>query len=274
MMMKLMFHFITVSIIGILRQSLALDPSKFQVDLVFPQNNTIYKSFYPFPVVFAIHNFDKVWNYLPYVFWSLGAYEHGVEIMGSGAETRIGLDDFLPEDRIPSPPGSEVLAINSSYTIHTGRWQNWRLKYAVALARACNSTPYANSTGYATNGFFGVINFRIDNSTGIIPNITQTWNGTCAIPLGAVGIVGQTESPGCPVFANPRPEPDPCIYSLTENTENQVASQMMKISGCKSWPNISIQNSCVPRTPGLKSGATQLELAYYVVPIVISILEP
>src|ERR1700761_760991 len=102
----------------------ALDPSVLQVDLVFPRNNTVYKPAAVFPIVFAIHNFSKLWKYRPYLYWELSSWDTGknwpINLAGDGI---IGYDSIMkPKDPGPSPPDL-YLAVNSSYMLKQETWK-------------------------------------------------------------------------------------------------------------------------------------------------------
>jgi hypothetical protein len=55
---------------SLFRSSLSVDTT-IQADLVFPKNNSVYQLVFPFPIVFALHNFSTAWHYNPLLWWRL-----------------------------------------------------------------------------------------------------------------------------------------------------------------------------------------------------------
>ena len=113
-----------------------------QVDLVFPRNNTVYQPVYPFPIVYAIHNFSKVWQYQPTV--SLTLIEINLETTQrlSYSEGVVGFDSKKTQPSWAPPPDT-FLAINSSSNPSRSNQSSWILQHSFNInALNCAGMEY------------------------------------------------------------------------------------------------------------------------------------
>ena len=77
-----------------------------------------------------------------------------------------------------------------------------------------------------------------------------------------VGITGQNQTNAtCPVISRPRPDPEPCAFSVDKQVADRVSAEMVKASQCENvtWPNgTGIGRRCDPSKTSNKSGKQRL----------------
>jgi hypothetical protein len=206
------------------------------VDLVFPRNNTVYQPVYPFPIVYAIHNFSKVWKYQPTMSWLLIEINLETQQKLSYSEGVVGFD---PKKTHLSwaPPPDTFLAINSSSNPSKSNQSSWILQYNFNI-NALDCAGAENLPGY--------VYFNTSNISGVMPNLKAF--GDCAPTIGAISIETQLQTNDtCVQPSSPQPNPVPCAYSVDQNTVDQVAKEMIKVTRCENvtWPNgTGIGNQC------------------------------
>lgn len=223
---------------------ISIDPTMVQVDLVFPRNNSIYRPVYPFPIVFALHNFGKMWQYKPVLNWRLLQRRPNEHDWGLGESGSMGWNERTTHPEWP-PPGDSVLAINSSQYVIVDNSSSWSLEYEFRFGSDDCSGPgfhfESGGTHISTARFYtGAIFFNVSNSTGAIPDIKT--GGSCSVGLGAVGFTGPNKTePSCPGLLWPRPSPSSCAFSIDDGVADQVSRTMVNVSKCNgaSWPILS-----------------------------------
>jgi len=216
-----------------------------QVDLVFPRNNGVYVPTYPFPIVFALHNFSRSWRYRPVQNWQLTVWQRD-SYWARGAEGSMGWNDHRTDSNW-GPPADVALGINASLSVATNSEAQWSLQYEFRIGpdpNDCSGLGFQHDAGAtsSSNAWFhtGRIFFNVSNTTGIMPDITH--GGACSVPLGAVRYLGQNETDEqCPLLSWPRPNPTPCAFKIDSNAASQVAPAMMDAANCKKvpWPRFT-----------------------------------
>ena len=165
--------FFLLIIASLFRHSLSVD-TRIQVDLILPRNNTIYQPVYPFPIVFAVHNFSAAWQYEPLLEWRL--YEQGP---GKPSQTFAGRGSIGWDERQPSwsPPPDKLLAINfTESTSHTNE-SSWFLEYGFTVGEDVCLAKGGPPARIASHGIYGIIYFNTSYITGEMPGITAS--GSC-----------------------------------------------------------------------------------------------
>jgi hypothetical protein len=247
--------------------SLAADlPATFQLDLVFPQNNSVYKPIFPFPIVFALHNgsqaqgFDYSWR------WALQANDPGLDL--SNPDTVIDSDG---SDYNRERPHGEVLITKASPEVLNTTHTHFMLKWAFDTTHECNASgyepPWDVSDPAYENTIYGNITFTLDRENGIVPDIAGT--GPCATPVAAfqvdqvVDLLNSTEfgDKTCPVLAPERPILQQCAFRVDDEVVKRVTDIMIEDIDCTdyglTWPNVTgLLNRCTPKWK-LPSAGTQ-----------------
>lgn len=220
--------------------ALALDPNIVQLDLVFPRNNTAYKPVYPYPIVFALHNLEALWDYDFLFTWTLRAFEPRETLAGSSfGRTR--------DDGRPLPPNPHLL-IGSTREIVNRTSTRFALIYNFAIYRNCtanHSNTDPRDENEAINGF---IEFSTSD-TAELPDIAAA---PCPEVLLTVGVEGNSTLPDthlpCPILAEPPPAGESCALRVDSALEKRVASEMLKAAACppdsKSWPDVTLVDKC------------------------------
>lgn len=191
------------------------------VDAVFPRNNTIYRPLYPFPTVFAIHNFDKVWQCRPEITWWLYRLDSdtGRDAIDNG---KIAWD-AQPLHKTWAPLPSIFLAINYTKT----------LKNAVPSRHSLNIEYNVRDMNCPPPLVFEDIFFNITNITtsATVPD-AQSLSG-CPLPLANLDI-GIPPEPNwtCSSTSAAEVPKFPSLFSADQHTFDQVASKMVDVSGC------------------------------------------
>jgi hypothetical protein len=220
------------SIIALLVVAFSIQPGSqmstpVQVDLVFPQNNTVYQPVYPFPLLFAIHNFSIAWTYRPTLRWTLSKIRPDT-VPGDVQGGFIGWDDKKIQVDW-APPADNFLAINSSEAPSQYNESSWILKYRLFMdtAECLNDTYIAGS-----------IRFNTSRSSGIMPDFQAA--EPCAPVLGSISLEGRTPGPdSCLQLTSPQPAPVSCAFKMESAAVDQISKVMKSHSECKNvtWPN-------------------------------------
>jgi hypothetical protein len=228
----------------------SIDTTLVQVDLVFPRNNSIYRPVYPFPIVFALLNFGKTWQYKPVLNWRLVQWQPQLGTWAVGESGSMGWSEERTDPKWP-PPGDSVLAINSSQAVVADNSSWWSLEYEFRFGprpNDCSGPGFQPQSGgsQTSNAWFytGSMFFNISNSTGAMPDMKS--GGSCSVGLGAVGFTGQNDTdPRCPALSWLRPNPSSCAFSIDNNVTDQVSRAMVNASQCKggTWPMLSTKCS-------------------------------
>jgi hypothetical protein len=234
-----------------------------QVDLIFPRNNTIYQPVFPFPFIFAVHNFSTAWPYRPLLTWRLIQLKSATQDRAFGATGEIGWDAFHGRQNWGAP-ADKFLAINSTDAISQYNESNWRLEYVFKLGEDECFAGIEGKNPAASHGSLGVIYFNTSNITGVMPDITAS--SPCAVPLAALGFAGQNQTNAtCPLLSSPNPTPIPCAFSVDKQVADQVAKEMVTRSNCNgvTWPNgTGIGTQCNTSKTGKKSIANSSPLQW------------
>jgi hypothetical protein len=227
--------------------------TKVQLDLLFPQNNTLYKPVYPFPIVFAIHNAALSWPFGTIFRWQLmevGITEHPEyqepvwNVIDDGGY-KPAVTFYNPTAGRGALPLSPFLFINSSLNIINTTATRFRLQYTFGLWTNCSdevAESQVNRTkALRTIKVDGEVTFNISRNNGKVPSIEA---GECATPLGAIGILGSNGSEygfPCPIRQNPPPETEECKFKADLAIAKEVADAMIRQSDCRgqSWPNVT-----------------------------------
>jgi hypothetical protein len=224
-------------------------PTTVQFDLVFPRNNTVYKPVYPFPVVFGLHNGSAAW---PYIIW----WEW--DITSSGTGDLVAYGGYTPgiygEEKPAAPPDTHLIIDPVSQIFNTTA-QKLLLRYTFGIRNACNETTGEVPSKHELDVLFNQgFSFSLDRENGQVPDITAS--GSCAIPVGSVGIQKDipTRDDGlCPILA-PGPQPtQECALPINEAVATRVAAGMLAHAGCpdQTWPNVTgLTGKCRPKTSG------------------------
>jgi hypothetical protein len=198
-----------------------------RVDTVFPRNNTVYQPLYPFPLVFAIHNFDKVWRYQPSITWWLFRLNSDTE-RAAIDNGEIAWDSHNLQETW-APPPSMFLAINYTKTLTT----------AVSSRHSLHIEYNVRELDCPPPLIFEDIFFNITNTTtsGTMPDV-KSLSG-CPLPVANFDIGTPRES-NWTCSKTPAAEVPklPCLFSADQRTFDQVASKMVDASGClgATWP--------------------------------------
>jgi hypothetical protein len=198
-----------------------------RVDAVFPRNGTVYQPLYPFPLVFAIHNFDKVWRYQPTITWWLFRFD-GDNKRSSIDNGEIAWDSHNSQKTWAAPP-SMFLAINYTRSLSSSTPSRHSLHIEYNIRELDCPPPL----------IFEDIFFNITNITtsGIMPDV-KSLSG-CPLPVANFDIDTPPESNWTCSKTPAAQVPNlPCMFSADQGTFDQVASKMVSASGClgATWP--------------------------------------
>jgi hypothetical protein len=198
-----------------------------QVDLVFPRNGSTYQPVYPFPIVFALHNFSKAWKYKPTVHWRVNE-----TIPSKGGDplyqwSYAGWNDYEEQAKW-APPADNVLSINN--TILAGRADD--ANYVIDI-------DFYMNTGECTQPKLN-INRRIvfkTSRTGIMPDLKAA--DTCATVLGAISVDGREKDNECLQMTPEQAPPVACAYNIDSKAVDDISKAMAVASECPNavWPN-------------------------------------
>jgi hypothetical protein len=198
-----------------------------QVELIFPKNNTVYQPVYPFPIVYAVHNFSKLWKYQPTLTWQLWELYPAASAKISYDDGFVGWD-FRKAPATWTPPPDTFLAINSSVKPSRKNESVWMIEHNFYLASPdCNSTPIRKDWIY----------FNTSIDTGIMPILSAS--NTCLSPWRTISIGDRDQSNDTCTPTYPEHPPTSCAFSVDEQVVDQISRQMVINSGCKNvtWPN-------------------------------------
>lgn len=203
-----------------LSQSLMGEASMIQLNLVFLQNNMVYKPAYPFPIVFAIHNgSDAPSSQNLHFHWRL--FQTNPE--NPESVFFITSDGFNSElDLHPTSIPNNFLLTNGTKKLQerTGKffleymlliYSNCTLEHPPADLGSRELKVYAKQTG--------TVNFDLGDNWGTVDIGTS---GPCAEPLNAIKIEGYAVHDGvfCPVVAESNPtHMEDCAFSINTNLE-------------------------------------------------------
>jgi hypothetical protein len=228
------------------------ETSNVQVDLVFPKNNTEYLPVWPFPVVFALHNFSVAWKYRPTVEWSIGAWDERYDSFTLATSTLSTQGVIGSQSADWGPPPDKYLWINStsriSYYNESDRHWN-QSRFSLSWSFRLGDRDRCTGPGFGDDGsrpfrgfaqfYTGKVFFNVSNSTGVMPDLVS--HGPCALELGAVGYQGPNSTEEtCPLLSWPRPNPTPCAFTIDSKAVDQVSKAMVNRSGCGkkfTWPS-------------------------------------
>jgi len=226
--------------------------STVQVDLLFPQNNAVYKPVHPFPIILDLYNFNKTWKQNPSISW----YFEPVD----GKDPSLTANDYPSMQSVvnteDSPYPDQYTVAISTRELSIGKATTWRLKYffrfhpdcalpdSIRLADCGNSTIHSCDT----------ITFKIDNKTGITPSLASA-SRTSLLAFSVLQDENATDTKACPVFSRQTPRQSANTIIPTE-TQARISAELMNLTSCAgySWPNTSIQTNCDAVVK--KSGAT------------------
>jgi hypothetical protein len=273
-----MFNLLILTSMLLATPSIALAPSIFQVDLIFPRSDTVYKPVYPFPVVLALHNPKAVQSYSP----SLTLYVDA-KLPGEVGTRYDILNVTNPKHGYsvvsPSSPNT-ILRIFSIGSLANSTRSEWSIKYYYGLLSTCSAfeNEYAqldpdylnlgsNAPHIANGSFFGqgTITFRTDAVNGILPNITTA--GSCPRVLATVGMqpgalsttsVGNDTYSLCNVTTTkPPPSAESCALTIDSSLAKSVSSAMLESVNCNgtgiSWPNMTgLIHACASKSAAEK----------------------
>lgn len=241
---------ISVTVLSLLIATLLFQPCyssniPVQVDLVFPRNNTVYKPDWPFPVVFAIHNFSTAWKFKPRVSWRVVQHNYTTREEYKGGEGVIGWNDHAQSDW--APPPQSFLAVNATNGPTFTNESNWRLKWYFYMdTKECVSS---------ITTLIGKVFFNTSRTAGIAADFTTL--SSCAPSIGAIGLDGfSLTNDLCAIMSSPQPDPRPCAVSVDRPTANRIVdvlNQFGDVMGCAckpmTFPSIQILgkgNGCEP----------------------------
>lgn len=242
--------------------ALSTESDVVQLNLVFPRNNTVYKPVYPFPIVFSVQNAAESWPYSPSFDWTLSTGkedEYPRRIYSYGGYTH---GPFYKANHLymeEAPPPGQFLLINNALPLKL------QISYGFAISPECGVIQdESNRNRSSTNAysFFNTIYFEV-SADGQEPDIL-TPNGSCATPLGTIGIAGSTGyneiNKLCPNLTIPAPAANPCSMKIDSAVVDQVAKAMITQSKCdmKKWPDPKFNETCYPAR---KSSSTRVNLA-------------
>jgi len=227
-------------------------PSSVQFDLVFPRNNSLIEPFYPSPVIFALHNFSAIRQNT--IFWSWNitdAYDTEYKppsIIASGKSRLDAIEKEISPDTL--------LMIEPVSQLRNNTVNSFRLSYTFGLTYACgNTTELPTGSPYITVRFDGAIVFGI---LGIVPDeddgfIALARKGSCAIPIGSVGVQKRPSSNSeqdCQVL-NPDIQPTKtCALPIDARVTERAEAVMNASAECpnRTWPDTTgLMGNCMSK---------------------------
>jgi len=198
-----------------------------QVDLLLPQPDTTYLPTYPFPLLFALHNFSSLWPLRPSLTWRLTPTSSRYPSEDGWVGWHKGLSPLTAD---------KVLYINASHLIGTQPKAEWTLEYYFSVgSEGCRGT-LTKERDAPYPGARGKITFKTDKDKGELPMVAA---GMCGKPIGAVDVVGSNATDSsCPPLANPNPKGDQCAYRATMADNKLVVEEMTRLNNCTNgtWP--------------------------------------
>jgi len=238
-----------------------------QVDLVFPRNETTYQPVYPFPMVFAFHNFSTAWMYKPTVRWSV---TETIPSKGGDLSKKWGFAGWGDDQEQAkwAPPADKILSINSTLFAAQANDSSYTIDIKFYMNTDCTTTKLE-------------INRRIvfnTSRTGIMPQLKTA--DTCATVLGAISVDGRTQDNSCLQMTSQQPPPVTCAYNIDLKAVDDISKAMAVASGCPNavWPNTTgIGTHCDPNgktktedpNAKAKSDGVSLQSNYFAVGILI-----
>jgi hypothetical protein len=214
-----------------------------QVDIIFPKENATYQPTFPFPIVFAAHNFSQAWAYRPTLKWSLRRWDAMTKTEYDLSEGgQIGWNEGT--NSTWAPPSDKYLTFNSSKKIIYYNASDWILEYQFFLdIDGCNGgTRYKKKKTH----------FSTSNITGLMPSF-NAFSG-CSTTIGAITIDahnGANET--CVRLSTLQSPPISCAYKPSQTDFDQLATTMTNITQCDNvtWPEstgIGSQCTSKPKT--------------------------
>jgi hypothetical protein len=209
-----------------------------QVDLIFPKNNTVYQPVYPFPFVFAVHNFSKAWQYQPAVFWKLEQFSP-TRFLYPIEGGFVGWD-LMIADETWGPPPDTFLALNSSIypsldimspTFPDPRYHlnetSWILEFSIWF-----SSPHCSERIEHRQNVF----FNTSINSGVMPDLQAF--GSCPNASAAISVEGQSHMNKTCVQVTSL-DPVPCAIHVDQQLVDRVSKEMVDITKCSNvtWPN-------------------------------------
>jgi hypothetical protein len=275
-MLLLGFNFRTLIVIGSIIPSCAcLSRSTIQLDIIFPRNGSVYKPTWPFPIVFAVHNIDRVWSLQPGIAWDFsgpwkadgGDPRRTEEASWSHVlyPNSVREPTWTMKEPLPAPPQTFVI-INGTRALHIpqGREKSfdsgpgrYRLQFELLFgnyypvfgyvndcmviqkdARRLKAENNTRSTPFRmTKSIF----FELSEN-GTLPDMLS--GGTCSQALGTVSIPSLYMENGtaeCPEYTVDPPRGENCLYRIDESFNKNVTKHMLDLLDCNeteySWPN-------------------------------------
>jgi hypothetical protein len=258
--------------------------STIQLDVIFPRNGSVYKPTWPFPIVFAVHNLDRVWKLQPQIDWffsgpwNADGRDPRWSNFGVWDESKYHWAVNSPPNwpqkshkQDPAPPPTFVI-VNGTKVLHheiAGRDPapgKYKLQFFVLFGNIHpmideninKCMAFQNDSARMTVGnvsqstpfrIVKEISFEI-SAKGTLPDVLS--GGKCPQALGTVSIPslylenGTTE---CPQYTADPPKGEDCLYQIDGSLNANVKKQMLHILDCNeteySWPNTTFNNlSC------------------------------
>jgi hypothetical protein len=206
----------------------SLTTSPVQIDLVFPRVGGNYLPVFPFPIVFALHNFSQIWEYRPSLTWRLRDDKTSLDAGLIGwYQEKLGRDW---EHRNWGPPGDKVLAVNytNEFSWDFQHQANLTLEYELQFWR---TEAACRIFGDPTDEIKGSIHFTTNSENGTLPDLTR--GGSCSQPLRSLQILKPNETRnGCPIFLQPPPQPIECAFRISEDYIKLVNETVTEKSNC------------------------------------------
>jgi hypothetical protein len=189
----------------------------------------------------------------PYWTWEVVTYstpESGVPI-AILAYGRSGIEG--------SPPLEDPLIIAPVSELTNATVKDFILRYSFGISSTCNESGFLPREGEFDITFNRRIRFSLDHGNGQVPNIAAT--GTCAIPIGSIGIEREVEKLAMfqtfkmkhVRFSGPVHSPQYYALSVDAIPVSQVAARMLNETSCEvqSSPNVTgLVGKCRPKTSG------------------------
>jgi hypothetical protein len=233
-----------------------------QMDLVFPVVNNTYKPVYPFPIVFGFSNASSALAYGQSLSWSLVARNSssatGLSIQQAVIENPFGLAST-------GKVGSYYLVIEAVANDLPNITETNGVMGVDSLANATAAQGFMELTYKFTiencateengiNFISGSTTFFINQETGEIPNIGAN-DGSCAEPLGALGIINpqqpssqHSSGNSCATTTATNTSVVQCGTQIGSTVGELVSQAMLNASHCSgkgiTWPDLSLTAHC------------------------------